>query len=112
MNALAKRFSSTESYWDFMSKFGMYPGSKDEATHYRTLGDKTVFLKVENGQTYFWLKSGGYWEKNHHYKEDCMTPIGQEEPVIYGPPKPERIYIAPAPIQQPEIYSTRKYKGD
>ena len=112
MNALAKRFSSAESYWDFMSKFGMYQGSKDEATHYKTLGDKAVFLKVEGDQIYFWTESGGYWQKTHHYTEDCITLIGQEEPVIYGPPKPERIVLDPAPIQQPEIYSTRKYKGD
>lgn len=112
MNTLIKTFQNPESYWDFMAKFGKYPGSKDEATHYKTLGDSTVFLKVENGQTYFWSNLYDCWEVNHHYKGDNMTPIGQKEPVIYGPPKPERIFVVPGPAKSYEIYSNRKYKGD
>ncbi|MBF7687044.1 hypothetical protein [Acinetobacter rathckeae] len=112
MNTLAKTFPTTESYWDFMAKFGKYPGKQNEATHYKTLGNSTVFLKVENGQTYFWVESESCWVKNSHYKDDNMTPIGQKEPVIYGPPKPERIFVVPAPAKPYEIYSDRRYKGD
>lgn len=82
--------------------YGVHLGKKEDATHYTTYdsnaGEQLVI--VLDGQVYVWKNSVEYWKKCPAIPRDCITPLGQKEPVYQR----KEIEIVSKPMTRKDYY--------
>ena len=86
--------------------YGVHIGRKEDATHYTTYDSKagTQLVVVLDGQVYVWKNNIDCWKKCPSIPKNCITPLGQKEPIY----ERKEIKIVPKEMIRNDYYPSRR----